>query len=428
VNDRPDIVILNDYASTTGGSTAVAIASALGLAAAGHRVIYFACVGPVAPALATAPNVRVHCLGEEELIHHPRPWQAAFSGLHNRTAVAALRALLGGLDPARTIVHAHTWTKALSPSALAVPLELGFPLVVSLHDFSIVCPNGGFFDYGRSRICERRPLSASCLACSCDRRHVGHKAWRTVRTYLQNRHLRIADRVTHYVAVSRFSANILQPHLPVRTPLTVLPPPVPCLDAGPAPVEQNREFVFVGRLVPEKGVRVLAAATRDTGLPVSFVGDGELRQELERTLPAARFTGWLGPESIRAELHQARALVFPSLWHETLGLVAVEAAAAGVPVIVADRCAASDVVRDGETGLHFAHGSAEELGRAMRRLAADDALAARLGRAAYRWHWDDPWTVARHVTGLQETYRRVLDSNHPAEEPEYECATGLGTR
>ncbi|HEY4299515.1 MAG TPA: glycosyltransferase [Candidatus Didemnitutus sp.] len=426
MNDRPDIVILNDYASTNGGSTAVAVTSALGLAAAGHRVIYFSGVGPVAPDLAAVPNVQVHCLGEEEIGRDPRRWRAFFSGLYNRNAARRLRQVLAGLDPARTVVHAHTWTKALSPSVLAAALDLGFPLAVTLHDFSIVCPNGGFFVYGRNEICRRRPLSASCLACSCDRRNVGHKAWRSVRTYLQNRHLRIADRVAHYVAVSRFSADVLRPHLPARTAITVVPPPVPCRDEGPAPIGQNREFVFAGRLVPEKGVRLFATAARAAGLPATFVGDGELRTELEALNRAARFTGWLGPEGIRRELRRARALVFPSLWYETLGLVAIEAAAAGVPVIVSDRCAAADVVRDGATGLHFAHGSVGALAAAMRRLAADDPLAARLGHAAYRWHWDNPWTVERHVAGLQAVYQRIGRAARNPEESEHECAAGLG--
>src|SRR5690606_11067970 len=100
----------------------------------------------------------------------------------------------------------------------------------------------------------------------------------------------------------------------------VLRNPVDCIDGGPAPVADNRAFLYVGRFVPEKGVRLFAEAVRATGLPAVFVGDGELAPELRRLCPGARFTGWLTPGQIRAELRAARALVFPPTWYETLGL------------------------------------------------------------------------------------------------------------
>lgn len=403
-----EVVILNDYASTTGGSTAVAIASALGLAARGVRVTYFSCVGPVAPELRDVPNLEVVCLGQHEIAKDPNRLRALASGLRNPAAVAALRRVLAGKDPNRTLVHAHTWMKAMSPFALDVAPELGFPLVVTLHDFFISCPGGGFYDHAAGKVCHRAPLSAACLACNCDRRNYAQKLWRVARTALQNGALGLPSRVSAYLGVSEFSLNILRPHLPANVPAAVLRNPVDCVEEGPADVARNRAFLYIGRFVPEKGVLLLAEAARATGLPAVFVGDGELAPELRRLCPDARFTGWLKPGQIRAELRAARALVFPPTWYETLGLVAVEAASAGVPPIVSDGCAASDHIRDGETGLHFIHGSSDSLASRMRDLAANDALAARLGRAAYDWYWADPWTADRHVEDLLGHYHRVL--------------------
>ncbi len=403
-----EVVILNDYATTTGGSTSVAIASALGLARRGVRVTYFSCVGPIAPELREVPNLEVVCLGQHEIAKDPKRLRALSSGLRNAAAVAALRRVLAGKDPARTLVHAHTWMKAMSPFALDVAPELGFPLVVTLHDFFISCPSGGFYDHATSTVCKRTPLSASCLACNCDRRHYAHKLWRVARTALQNGALGLPKRVSLYLGVSEFSLNILRPHLPPGIPAAVLRNAVDCVDEGPAEVARNDAFLYVGRFVPEKGVRLFAEAVKATGLPAVFVGDGELAPELRRLCPEARFTGWLRPEQIRAELRAARALVFPPTWYETLGLVAVEAASAGVPAIVSDGCAASDAIRHGRTGLHFTHGSAESLANRMRELAHDSARAAALGRAAYEWYWADPWTADAHVEDLLGHYHRVL--------------------
>lgn len=403
----PDIIILNDYAALTGGSSAVAIASAVGLARRGHRVTYFSCVGPVAPQLQDVPGLDIVCLDQPEIAKNPRRLQAFISGLRNTKAVRAIRGLLAGRDPAHTVVHAHTWMKAMSPAALEAVTGAGFPLVVTLHDFFITCPTGGFFEHATGQICHRQPLSLSCLNCNCDRRSQAQKLWRCGRTFLQNNLLGVPASVDHYVGVSRFSVDIMRPYLPPDTPVTIVRNPVDAVDQGAAPVADNRGFLFIGRLVPEKGVRLLAEAARVTGLPVTFVGDGELMAELRATCPQARFTGWLDAAGIRAELAKARALVFPPLWYETLGLVAIEAAAAGVPAIVSNGCAATDHIHHDVTGLHFEHGSATALAGAMTRLATNDVLAARLGSAAYRWYWSEPWTTDRHVDGLLEVYQSL---------------------
>lgn len=405
--DDLEVVVLNDHASVNGGSSAVAIESALGLAARGVRVTFFSAVGPVAPQLREVKNLDVVCLEQEEIAKNPSRVRAFAGGLRNGAAMRALRAVLAGKSPERTIVHAHGWTKALSPFVLATATRLGFPLVVTLHDFFISCPNGGFFVHGPNALCGHRPLSAACWRCNCDRRNYGHKLWRNVRTLLQNEILAVPRNVARFIAVSNFSLNVLRPHLPAGAPATVVRNPVDCAPTDPAPVAQNGGFVFVGRFETEKGVRLFADAARAAGVRATFVGDGALLPALRARCPEARFTGWLNREEIRREVRGARALVFPPLWYETLGLVVVEAAAEGVPAIVSNGCAATDYVRDGVNGLHFTHGSVDSLSWTLAECARDAALAARLGRAAYDWYWRQPWTSERHVTELLRIYREV---------------------
>ncbi len=411
-----NVVILNDHASVNGGSTAVALASAKGLAARGIGVTVFSCVGPVDAELAATPGVRVVCLEQSEHLKDPNPLRAMATGLFNGHAVTGLRRVLAEHNPGTTVVHAHSWTKAMSPFALGAVLEAGFPLVLTLHDFFIACPNGSLYVHGRGEICGLTPGTVACLTCDCDRHSMAHKMWRNVRTMIQNQLLRVPGRAAHFVGVSNFSLNILHPHLPVGARATVVRNPVDCIDTGMAPVVTNREFVFIGRFSEEKGVRLFAEAVRLSGVPATFIGDGDLLPELREMCPNARFTGWLSAKGIRENLLRARALVFPPLWYETLGMVVIEAAAAGVPALIADGCAATDFISDGVNGLHFRHGSAESLADRLRELRDDDTLAAGLGSAASRWYWDDPWTTAAHISELLEVYESVLsEQSSPAE-------------
>jgi len=111
---------------------------------------------------------------------------------------------------------------------------------------------------------------------------------------------------------------------------------------------------------------------------------------------------------VRIQIRRALALVLPSLWYETQGLVVLECAASGVPAIVPDLCAASEFVEHGRTGLIFKRGDKADLADKMRSLLADRALAARLGRAAYEKFWAAPPSAQAHAAGLLDIYRQML--------------------
>ena len=402
-----ELLILSDFAHFNGGAAVVALNSARHIANAGVPVTVLSSVGPIDQTLAGVPNLSVVCLDQQEIVKDPNRRQAFIRGVKNGPAQQALRRLLAGKDPARTVVHAHQWSKALSPAVLAETLDRGFKLAVTLHDFFIVCPNGGFFVYPKLELCHRVPLSLDCLTCRCDRRSELHKIWRSARTWAQNSWWRVARRVDQFIGVSEFSAEIMRPYLPPTVPLDVVNYPCDCKDYGAAAVRDNDLFLFVGRIVPEKGPRLLAEAARRLGVKAVFIGDGELREAIQREYPEHEYTGWLDAPTIDRWMRRARALVFPSRWYETLGLVVVEAAAHGVPTVLADSSAASHFLEADRAGLHFRSGSVDSLAEQLGRLRDDD-LAARLGQGAYDWYWQHPWTMATHVDILQRIYARML--------------------
>jgi glycosyltransferase involved in cell wall biosynthesis len=262
-------------------------------------------------------------------------------------------------------------------------------------------------------LCQRVPLSLSCVSCHCDRRSYAQKLWRVTRTAIQNRVLRMPEGVAHFVGVSKLSLDVMRSYLPEKASVTILRNPVDCTDYGPAPVEENAPFVFIGRFSKEKGVLLFAEAAARLGIPAVFIGDGEVRAEAGEICPQGTFTGWLSTPEIANWLRRARALVFPPLWYETLGLVVVEAASHGVPAIIADRCAATDFVEDGKSGLWFEHGSVDSLCEKLSAMQKKGRARA-LGQRAYEWYWADPWSTERHVHELIELYRGVLDAPVPA--------------
>lgn len=401
------IVVVNDFAHVNGGAAHVAITGALEMARRGCRVEFFSAVGPVAEELIGVPNLTVHCLGQSDILRDGNRLRAAWTGIWNARAATELVKLLSRLDAAQTVVHLHGWSKALSASVVPAAVKRGFQVVATLHDYFAACPNGAFYHYDAGSICRLKPMGAACIASSCDARHYGHKLWRVARQGVQASLGGIPTALKDFIYLSETSVRALRPYLPANARFHYVANPISVPRSAAVPVAANAAFVSVGRLSREKGHDLLASAAVGLGAPIVFVGDGEMRAPLERTLPQARITGWVSQEEVLRELSQARALVFPSRWYECQPLVVLEAAARGIPAIVPDTSAASELIVPETTGLLFRGGDASSLRRQLIRLRDPD-MAATLGAAAYARYWASPFTVERHGDRLNEVYRTIL--------------------
>jgi glycosyltransferase involved in cell wall biosynthesis len=355
-------------------------------------------------------SVHVVCTGQADILNDPNRIRAAFQGLWNLRAARKMVQLLDSFDPIGTVVHLHGWTKSLSSSVIRPVLKRHIPVICTMHEYFIACPNGGFYDYRSNSICHLRGLSLPCLTTNCDKSGYGHKLWRVGRQIIQKSGGHLPGGIKEFIAISRFSRNILEPYLPPDARIHQIVNPVFVDKTEPVPVAGNDTFLFVGRLTPEKGVFLFAEAARLAGVTPHFVGDGECRDELVRRFPDATVTGWLGAGELEACMRRARALVLPSLWYETQGLVVAEAAARGIPAIVPENSAAAEAVLDGRTGLCFARGSAPDLATKMMRLKNPD-LARTLGREAYRQFWEDPPTLDRHLDRLEPLYHLIAGTS-----------------
>ena len=400
------VVIVCDPGHVDGGAAKVAIASACGLADAGIEVDYVCSFGPFAPELQH-PGIRLHCLDMASVWTKSNPVSAAAQGIWNSRARQKLEDILRPLEHKQTLVHFHQWTKSFSPSVLTVPSRLGIPALVSLHDYFLACPNGAYYNFPSAKPCTLAPLSGACLAAPCDSRSTLHKAVRMARQVATARGLEQAGGALSVLSVSPFAQRVIDGFIPKKHRRFVVRSPIDIEQQDPVRVADNKELVFVGRMTAEKGVRQLARAARATGFPVCFVGDGPLLTEIKMMGTPIHCTGWLDPKGVDTILRRARALVFPSTWYETGGLVVLEALARGIPVLVSRATAPADFVADGENGFLIDPHDPLDMERRMRDLA-DDAAAQRMGDQAYARYWADPQSLAVHITKLLAVYRTLL--------------------
>ena len=390
-----------------GGQARVAFDSAIGLKRRGHEPIIFAAVGPVDPELASA-GIRTICLGQSDLVGNRSPLAAAAQGLWNTTAAQALSELLASLPRDRTVIHVHGWAKALSPSIAGPIAASGFGAVYTMHEYSLLCPNGGFFNYRTEQACTLDPLSVSCLATNCDSRSYSRKLWRSLRHLVMERIAGMPAIFTDIIAISDFQLEAVGHRLPHNVRIHQVSNPIRVPALGPKPPRPVGPLTFVGRISPEKGPFLFAEAARMAGVQALFVGDGPLKAELHRRYPEVQIIGWQGPEGVRRYLRDAGALVFPSVWYEGQPLTVLEAKALGTPIIVSDGCAGRDVVEDGVTGLWFRSNDPANLAEALRRFGEVDVDA--MSQATYDSYWSNPPSLDRHIDAITAIYESLVPS------------------
>jgi glycosyltransferase involved in cell wall biosynthesis len=399
------VVVVSDFGHVTGGAAQVAIQSAIGLRSQGAGVTFVYAVGPVDERLE-ASGVAVERIPFDE-IWAKSPISAALQGIWNGAAAMQISDLLKRFNRRRTIVHFHQWTKCFSPSVLAKSLALGFGTVITMHDYFATCPNGALYNFSTGQPCNLRPLSARCVVSNCDSRSFGHKMVRVARSSAQSLVLSRLAAKPAIIHVSDFARRIAEPysmdgsrHYTVANPLLLERP-------ERTAAEIYKEFLFVGRLVPEKGCLELARAARRADVPVAFAGSGPMESAIREANPTARLLGWLPTSDLMAIVRKSRALVFPSRWHETSGLVCLEALAHGLPVIASERTAAAGLIETGANGILLDPDDALAFDAALERLRSDETVGY-MSRLAYDRYWAAPNSIEGHVAALIDVYRDVV--------------------
>jgi glycosyltransferase involved in cell wall biosynthesis len=304
------------------------------------------------------------------------------------------------------VVHAHNW---LLHSFLPLRRWSRAPLVVTLHDYSLVCARKTLMQ--ASEPCSG-PAFAKCLACASQHygRTVGSVT--TIGNWLSASLERRA--VDKFIAVSGSVArlNRLQAD---GLPFEIIPNFVPDSVGTPSPVidpcvrqlPQDGYMLFVGDLRALKGVNVVleAYAKLDGAPPLVLIGR-ECPDTPKKLPPGVHlFKSW--PHS--AVTHAWKRCLFglaPSVWPEPCATVVMEAMGFGKPVIATDIGGMPDMVRHGETGLLVPPGDADALAGAMKALIADPALRQRLSAASLRRVGE--LKVGVIATRIEAVYQEVI--------------------
>lgn len=302
------------------------------------------------------------------------------------------------------VIHVHNTFPLISPSLYWTAVRMGVPVVQTLHNFRLLCPQAVFLREGRvcqdclgkvpwrgaARACYRDSILQSSALAGMITFHRAIGTWK--------------NKVTRYIALNAFCRNkFIEGGYPGDR--IVVKPNFVDMEApkgGP-----RFGFLFVGRLSNEKGIDVLiraAEATKTTSIRVA--GNGP-ESRLVAKVPNIVTLGAVSAETVKDEMSRATALVLPSICFESFPRTLVEAFASRLPVIASRLGPLAELVQDGVTGLLFEPGNSQDLSLKLQWAAHNPLEMDAMGLNA-RKHYEAEFTAESNYHQLMAIYADAI--------------------
>jgi glycosyltransferase involved in cell wall biosynthesis len=400
------LMLAQSYAPIVGGVERLVEDLSVELVAHGHEVSVATLRQPGAGAPPLENGVTVHALdsatyrmpgiGLDDERRHAPP-------APDPEAMLALRRLLRRERP--DVVHAHNW---LLNSYLPLDRRSGPALVLSMHDYGLVCATKRFLNRGTP--CSG-PGLAKCVRCAADYYSPLKGAGVALLTRASEpwvrRHVDAFLPVSEAVRLRCGLEGAENCHV-VPNLIRELPEPLPAGDPHLASLPSEPFILYFGDVTVDKGGAVLAEAYRSLQNPPPLVLVGRCFLEEVASLPGVVALGPMPHRYAIEALRRSLFTVVPSILPETFGLVALETAAAGKPIVASDIGGLSEVVVDGETGLLVPPAQPRQLAAAIERLVAEPALREQLASAAASHAAE--FSPAKVVPQFEQAYEVALES------------------
>jgi glycosyltransferase involved in cell wall biosynthesis len=295
------------------------------------------------------------------------------------------------------------------------------PAVYTLHNHKPYCPSGTKYLKANQSCCDRE---MSYLACTW-----GHLVDGCGSRRPQNIFQDLQESRWQLDALKKLRVSVIANSDYVRRHLVRngLPPEqtltlrngiaVPRADAQPLTrdIHQQQRILFVGRIVPEKGLSWLLKALQlsDPQIQLDIAGEGWAQPQMQKLAKqlglSNRVTwhGWCNRDQLEALYHQCFSVIFPSIWPEPAGLVTLEAYAHCRPVIASAVGGIPEHVRHGETGILVSANDVRKLVAAITELSSSYQKSRQIGEQGYAWFLEE-FTLEVHVARLQKIYEKTV--------------------
>ncbi len=345
-------------------------------------------------------NMDFHSTGLERFLY---PFKIIYS-------FEAKRKILKVIDDFKPdIIHMNNINFQLTPSVIYGAKKRGVPVVQTVHDYQMICPNHLLYDFSKNEICTKcingsytNCIKQKCIHGSLVKSIIGAieaKLYSLLKTYKK---VDLFISPSYFLEEKLLSANSLYEGKTKTIHNFIDKNKFVCTG------EKAENYVaFAGRLSGEKGVECIAGAAKM--LPeytFKVAGDGPCRKVLEN-IENVILEGFISGDKLIEFMRKAKVLIVPSVWYENCPLSILEAQSMGVPVVTVRNGGMAELVNDGTTGVLLNEPSPEEMASVLRKIFEDEDYYNEL-RDNCKNERDNILSVENYCDILMEEYKKIV--------------------
>ena len=369
------ILMVNKFLYSRGGCETYMLKLAEELKAKGHEIQYFGMQDEnntvVNEKGLYTTNMDFHSKGLSRFLY-------PFKIIYSTEAYRKISKVLDDFKP--DIVHMNNINFQLTPSIIYAVSKRNIPLVQTVHDYQMICPNHLLYDFEESKPCERciNGSKSNCFKHNCIH---GSKAKSLIGTIEANLYswLKTYKKVDMYVCPSYFLESKLLEASDIYKGKTftihnfIEKKPIPEMISGEKPY-----IAFASRLSKEKGIDILAKAAKllpEYTFAIAGMGPDD---EVLNNIPNIERKGFLSGDELISFIANSRVMILPSVWYENCPLNILETHSFGVPVITMNSGGMAELVEDGKTGVLVNEPTPEAIAEAIKKCFEDEEFYSQL--------------------------------------------------
>ena len=304
------------------------------------------------------------------------------AGIYSHSGVKGIKKILRKDKP--DIINVHNLYPFISPAALFECKKAGIPVVMTVHNFRLICPTGLFMRNGKPcEQCLDRKNEWSCIKYNCE-----HSIFKSIGYTLRNVYARWTKaylrNVDMFACITEFQKKKLIEAGYDKNKITVIPNSI---DAPCSYTPTSGEYIaYIGRLSYEKGYDLLVEVARKHP-EIKFCFAGAQREKNNTEIPKnVEFKGYLQKKELSKFIQESRFIVIPSRCYEGFPMAILEAACHGKPAIAPNHGGFTEIIGQGENaiGKLFEPGNTDDLDKQIAELWNNQTLTEELGEKAFR--------------------------------------------
>ncbi len=309
------------------------------------------------------------------------------------------------------IVHLNNIVHQISPSILQVFRKYRIPVVMTLHDYKMVCASYLMINHGN--ICEacKNGKYHKCFLKKCVKNSRVKSFVNMVEMYLHHRILHIYDSIDVFISPSLFLKKKLE-DMGFNRKIIHLPNFVEDNGATLPHKTRANTVLYFGRLSSEKGIKTLIKAVRGMDIELRILGVGPFENTLKRYVKTERicnvfFIGYKTGNELTTEIRNALVVVVPSEWYENNPRTVLEAFSLGTPVIGARIGGIPELIKNGQNGLTFEVANSVDLREKLQYVLGNPDRIVDMGKNARRFV-EEKFNPEKHYNDLIKIYEMAI--------------------